>query len=415
MAAIAAAEQQQALPDGPSIALLSFGYLGDEEDAYLATGLTEELVIALNRFPEFLVVGPLNKEKIEKQHLGARDIGREYQVRFVLDGTVRKRDQIVRVTAKLTDAANGRHLWGQTIDYGLETTSIFELENEIASQVVATIADNFGIIPRTMGKESSDRRADTLSDYEAILRFHHYVRALSEESLAAAVTALENTLNRDPDHAQAAALLGDLIASTYHLGFDDSELVLEQAEMLGRKALALDPNLQPARFTMAQVYFLRFQREPCLEEIENTLQLNPNHANYTAASSLFLVAMGEWERGLQLMLKAMRLNPYHPGWYYLVPFLDQYRRADYEAALSEARRFNTPGYFWDPLIRAAALGQLGRKTEAIEAKDELLALVPDFNRRGRSLIRRLLFVDEHVAMLLDGLRKAGLELEPDVR
>lgn len=412
--ASATVEQPQLLPDGPSIALVSFAYLGGGEDAYLATGLVEELVIALNRFPEFLVIGPLNRDRVQKRHLGPRDIGHEYKVRFVLDGTVRKHEQTIRVTARLADATNGHHLWGQTQDFSLEQTSIFELENEIASQVVATIAGNFGIIPRTMAKESMGRRADTLSDYEAILRFHHYARVLTEDSLAQAVAALEKTLERDPGHAQAAALLGDLLASTYHLGFEDSELVLAQAEKLGRRALALDAHLQSARFTMALIHFLRLQREPCLAEIEATLQLNPNHANYIAASGLLLTMMGEWERGLLFMRKAERLNPYHPGWYCLVPFMEHYRLADYEAALDEARRFNTHEYFWDPLIRAAVLGQLGRRSEANEAKDELIALVPDFGRRGRSLIRRMVFLDENVDMLLDGLRKAGVDVQEEV-
>ena len=159
---------------------------------------------------------------------------------------------------------------------------------------------------------------------------------------------------------------------------------------------------------MAEVHFLRFQRAPCLAEIERGLDLNPNYANYLAASALLLVALGQWERGLDLMRKAMRLNPHHPSWYHLVPYLDHYRRGEYDLAWDEARRYNTPAYFWDPLIRAATLGQMGRQGEASVAVRELLALVPDFRRRGPSLIRRFAYLDEHVEMLLEGLRKAGL-------
>ncbi len=86
------------------------------------------------------------------------------------------------------------------------------------------------------------------------------------------------------------------------------------------------------------------------------------------------------------------------------------RQGDYEVAWIEAQRFNTTDYFWDPLIRTATLGQLGRQPEASDAVDELLGLVPDFESRGRSLIHRMVFMEEHVAMLAAGLRKAGLEL-----
>jgi adenylate cyclase len=117
---------------------------------------------------------------------------------------------------------------------------------------------------------------------------------------------------------------------------------------------------------------------------------------------------GEWERGTSLTDKAMRLNPHHPGWYHLVSFMVQYRQGQYDLAWVEARRFNTPTFYWDPLIRAAVLGQLGRQAEASVAMGELLALVPDFRRRGPGLIRRFAYLDEHVEMLLEGLRKAGL-------
>jgi len=148
-----------------------------------------------------------------------------------------------------------------------------------------------------------------------------------------------------------------------------------------------------------------------LTESEQTLQLNPNNANYIAALSLYLTMVGDWQRGVKMMDKAMRLNPHHPGWYHIVRFMNFYRQGKNDLALIEARRFNTPEYFWDPLIRSAVLGQLDRRAQAKKAVDELLALVPDFKRRGQSLIRRFAYLDKHVDALQDGLRSAGLELE----
>ena len=144
-------------------------------------------------------------------------------------------------------------------------------------------------------------------------------------------------------------------------------------------------------------------------EIEQVLELNPNNANYLEISALFLMGLGQWERSLSLMRKAMRLNPHHPGWYHLVPFLYYYYHGEYETALFDAKRFNTHGYFWDPLTRTAVLGQLNRQAEAKKAGSELLALVPDFKRRGRSLIQRVVYLEEHTEILLDGLHKAGLK------
>jgi hypothetical protein len=118
---------------------------------------------------------------------------------------------------------------------------------------------------------------------------------------------------------------------------------------------------------------------------------------------------GERERGVNLMEKAMRLNPHHPGWYHLVRYMVSYRRGEYDLALAEAQRFNIPAFHFDPIIRAAVLGQLGRHAEARSAVQELLAIVPDFESRGASLVRRFAYLDENVEMLVDGLHKAGLD------
>ena len=408
-------EPKVALPDGPSIAILQFEYLGNQsENAFLASGITEEIVIAMTRFPEFLVIGPLNRDIIHQMHLSARDIGQKYKVRFLLDGAVRFQGQSLRILAKLTDTLSGYQLWGQKLDYDIETNSVSQIENEIVGRIVSEIADNFGVIPRTLTEEVLSHHDESLSDYEAVLRFHHYCRTITEESMADAIEALEKMVQRAPKNDLALALLADLVGVPYYQGFSDDKTSLEKAETLARKAIALNPNSQPARYAMAQIHYQRFDKAPCLMEIELVLKLNPNNANYLAASAVFLMGLGQRERSLALMRKAMRLNPHHPGWYHFVPFLYHYYRGEYNTALVDANGFNTPDYFWDTLIRAAVLGQLDRQTEAKKAEGELLALVPDFERRGHSLIQRMVYLEENTEMLLDGLRKAGLEMQSEV-
>jgi adenylate cyclase len=221
---------QESVPDGPSIAILPFKYHGNEpEYAYIASGIAEEVVIALTRFQEFFVVGPLNRDIIRQRHLGPRAFGQEYNVRFLLDGTVRLRGRTLRLTTKLTDTLNGRKLWGQIHDHDIERASIDQVDNEIVGQIVTTIADNFGVIPRTLAKEVLSRHNDSLSDYAAILRFHHHVRVLTEKSLTEAIEALEKVVQCNPDHDLALALLGDLISTPYWLGYTDSQFDLGRA------------------------------------------------------------------------------------------------------------------------------------------------------------------------------------------
>ena len=399
------------LREYPTVAVLLLELLEGQPDVgYLASGLTQEIIIALNRFPDISVIGPLDAEIMRQKRLEPRDIGHEYGARFVLDGTVRIRGQSLRASAKLTDTYDGHHVWAQSFQYNLEEPSLDKMEHELVGRIAGEIADNFGIIPRTITRELLSNDSACPSAYAAVLRFHHFIRTCTEEAMAQAFTALENAVQQDPNNDLALALLADLKASPYIMGFADDRSGLEQSGMLARRALSLNRNSQQAHFAMAQIHYLNFQQEQCLAEIERTLEANLNNTNYLAISALFLTGLGQRERGQEIIRSAMRLNPHHPGWYHLIPYLHHYYQDEFEAALVDAREFNTPEYFWDPLIRTAVLGQLGHKAEAKNASRELLALVPDFGSRGRNLMKRLLYRDENVDMLAEGLGKAGVQL-----
>jgi tetratricopeptide (TPR) repeat protein len=205
-------------------------------------------------------------------------------------------------------------------------------------------------------------------------------------------------------------MLADMCGAQYHLLGAGDEMLTRMKELV-RHALQLDPYCQLAHQMRAMVYFFRGRRDLFIGEAEWAVQLNPNNSNAIASVGLFLAIVGEWERGLALLDKAMRLNPHYPGWYHLGPFLNSYRAEVYEDALGHAMRISTSGFFFDPLARAATLGQLGRQEEARVALEELQRELPDTDIGLRALMRRTLFSDENVDMLLNGLRKAGLELE----
>ena len=398
----------------PTIAVMTFDVL-DADGAFdhVATGLTEEIIIALTQFPEFLVVGPLNRRIIGQKQLDTNDIGQQYKVRFLMDGTLRTNKGMLRLTVRLTDTLSGQHLWGHSLDIDMQNDSIMTLQDDLVSQLVAIIADSYGIIPRTLTKEFFARGASDVNAYEAVLHYYHYFRILSPESYLDAMNALEKSVQQNPEHALSAAALSDMLACSFMFGYDDDPSNLSRAEVLARKAVALDPNCQIARFAMAFVYFLKHQRGLFSDEIEQVLRLNPNNAHFLAVASLHIGMVGEWDRAMKLIRKAMRLNPHHPGWCHILAFMNSYRQGQYDLAWIDAQRFNTPDFFWDPLIRAAVLGKLGRRLDAQRALEQLLDLVPKFKRRGPDLIRRLTFLDEHVDMLLDGLRMAGLEIDSE--
>jgi adenylate cyclase len=172
--------------------------------------------------------------------------------------------------------------------------------------------------------------------------------------------------------------------------------------------VALAPDNQFARDALTLVHFHRGDKDSFLQHAEDTIALNPNSPYVVGVAGWHMTLYGEWGRGLTLLKKGMKLNPYHPSWFHLAPFMDYYNRGDYENAFSEAMKFNFPEIYLDPMMRAAALGQLGRQNEAKAAVGQLLKLEPDFATRGRWIINRYVKVDALIDKVIEGLRKAGL-------
>jgi len=156
------------------------------------------------------------------------------------------------------------------------------------------------------------------------------------------------------------------------------------------------------------VNFLVKDADGFREAANRTFELNPNSAYTVGDMGLLIALSGDFERGIEILRQGMAWNPLCPGYQYVAASLDHYRRGAYELALKEAKRIAMPDLHWDPMLRAAALGQLGRRAEANEALGELLALTHDFVDRARFYIAAYVWSEELVERLLDGLTKAGL-------
>ncbi|MFW2368452.1 MAG: hypothetical protein ACN4GW_18705 [Desulforhopalus sp.] len=402
-------EHQTKNLDCPSVAILPLDYLEDNREfLFFASGITEEIIIALTRFQSFTVIGPLNREIISEKRLGPRAIGQQYKVRFLLDGTLRKREDSLHITAKLIDTLSGENIWGETIKCDVLNGSLAACEEQIVNSVAAAICDNFGVMNTALSKDVLRGKALSLKSYEARLRFYHYIMVLTEKSYIDALNALEEAARQEQNDAFCLAALGDLLITSYFTGYDKSGSVVDRVEELGRQSVAFDPNCQQARFTMAMVYFARLQKAQFISEASHVLRINPNNANLVAALSMHLWMTGERDQGRHLMEKAMALNPHHPGWCYMVSYCHHYRKGEFAEALADAQRINSPELYIDPLFRAAAYGQLDNEDAGKSAVRELISLIPDFKSCGREIMKRIFFLDEHVDMLWDGLEKAGI-------
>ena len=241
-----------------------------------------------------------------------------------------------------------------------------------------------------------------------MLRFYHYETVLTPASFTVALQALARAVESEPAYGLAWSMLGHLHADNHALGFLAIDDNLGKALEYAKKGVALEPDSQFAWDALALTHFHLGNRELLLETIDKTIALNPNSPYIVGVAGWHLSLYGEWDRGLDLLARGMELNPYHPTWFHLVPFMNRFRLGEYELAYAEALKFNYPELFWDPLMRAAVLARLGRRDEAKEAVGQLLGLIPDFATSGRTSIESYVKVGELVEELVAGLREAGL-------
>ena len=394
---------------GPSVAVMPLLNLtGEEDQDYFADGLTEELTAELARYQEFQVIAAQSTMRFKGRKVDPKEIGRDLGVRFLLTGSIRKDLKTVKIAIRLIDTSTTAQIWGESYKRDLTAAHLIALQEEIAHRVVGVIADQYGLISRKLSRESRKKSPTDLKAYDAILRFYHYETELTLAAFENALAALEQAVEIDPEYGLGWAMLGHIHADNYALGFCEIEAPLEKALTFAQKGVALAPHNQFARDALSLVYFHRGDKEFFLQHVEETIALNPNSPYIVGVAGWHMALYGEWDRGLTLLKKGMKLNPYHPSWFHLAPFMDSYRRGEYENAFAEALKFNFPELYLDPMMRAAALGRLGRQNEAKTAVSQLVKLAPDFATRGRLLISRYVKVDDLVDTIIEGLQKAGL-------
>jgi len=403
-------EREDSAPGtGPSIAVMPLINLtGDREQDYFSDGLTEELTAELARYQDFQVIASQSTMRFKGQTVDPREIGRDLGVRFLLTGSIRMDLKTAKVAIRLLDTSTAEEIWGESYKRNQTPADLIAVQEEIAHRVIGTIADQYGLIQRRLSKESRKKAPADLKSYDAILRFYHYETELTPEVFKNALAALEQAIEIDPEYGLAWAMLGHLHADNYALGFCEIEAPLEKALAFALKGVGLEPTNQFTRDALTLVYFHRGDKDFFLKHAEETIALNPNSPYIVGVAGWHMMLYGEWERGLALLKKGMKLNPYHPTWFHMAPFMDFYNRGEHENALTEALKFNFPEIYLDPMMRAAALGQLGRLDEANAAMNQLLKLVPDFATSGRGVIGLYVKVDSLIDTIIAGLRKAGL-------
>jgi len=318
--------QSLPLPDKPSIVVLPFDNMSkDPEQDYFSNGITEVLTSDLSRISSLFVIARNTAFTYKGKAVNMQDIRKELGVRYVVEGSVQKAGEQVRIVAQLIDTTTGSHLWSERYDRPLK--DIFALQDEIVQKIVTTLklqltVQEQGYIVR--------KRTDNLEAYDAFLRGIDYAFRRTKETSAQARQWFEKAIELDPQYAEAYALLGRTHLIEWRFQWTQDPQALQRAFELEQKALALDDSLPIAYSRLGQVYAFQQQYDQAIAAGQRAIALDPNNADSYALQADVLSFAGRPEEALRMMEQAMRLHPRYPPWY-LNPLGEIYFRTGRDA------------------------------------------------------------------------------------
>ena len=400
-----------ALPERPSIAVLPFDNVtGDKEQDYFCDGITEDIITELSRFSDLFVIARNSSFQYKAKAVDVRRVASDLGVRYVLQGSIRRGGNRVRVSVQLIDATTGTHRWAERYDRKLE--DVFEVQDEVARTIVTILAAHVtrAEIERTLNKppatwqaydyylRAADAYASFLSSFKAIELYG--VRHLLEQSLAI-----------DPNYARAYTRLAWTYYTSLVNALDSDYLnpaALDRAYELARRAVQLDPNLPEARAELGRVLVRRREHDAAVAEFEKAMTLNPNFTDWRFAE--VLVPAGQSARAIEAVERHMRSDPFYvplaPGWLgYAHYMLKQYSQA---LPLLRECASRAPNMRSSHVWLAITYAQLGNIEQARAEAAEVLRTEPKWTIEGTWARMSCLKRTEDAEHILDGLRKAGL-------
>jgi adenylate cyclase len=402
---------QLALPNKPSVAVLPFTNLsGDTKEDYLCDGLTEDIITELSRFSELFVIARNSSFQYKGRSPDVRQVGRELGVRYVLEGSIRRGGDRLRITAQLIDASNGAHRWAERYDRKLE--DIFDLQDEVTRTIVAILAAHVSKAEaeRTLLKPPADWQA-----YDYFMRasdtYAKFWASYRAEDLYETRRLLEKSISIDPQYARAYVWLSNTYRSQWVHALDDGYLkpaTLQRSHELAKRAVELDPYLPEAHAQLGYVLAFMRQHDLAMAAYQRAHSLNRNFIDWREA--VVLIYAGEPRKAIDVLTAHMRIDPFYPAttpsWlgfaYYL---LGQYAEAlpPLRECISRAPNFRN-GH----VRLAATFAQLGQLEQAQEAAKTVLRLDPSFTIDGTGKHIYVFRRREDEEHFFDGLRKAGL-------
>jgi adenylate cyclase len=393
-------------PPKLSIAVLPFANMsGDAEQDYFADGISEDIITALSKLSQLFVIARNSSFTFKGQNVHVQEVGTKLGVRYVLEGSVRKSGNRVRITAQLIDATSGGHLWAERFDRDL--TDIFAVQDDVTQQIVGALAVNLKEGDR---QQLAPEHTGNMEAYDCFLRGRELWHRLTKETNIAARELLQRAVELDPNFASAHAFLALAHGLDYVNRWSPSPgRSFEQAEEVAARAVALDDQDSWAHWARSLINLYMRRHDGAISEAERAIEINPNFAEGHVSLGEALHYSGRSEEALACFNRAKVLNPYFPDVLLHFQALASFQLGRYEEAvdLLKQRLTRNPVTDVSRALLAASYGHLGRFDEARAMWREVLRVNPDYSLEYR---RKVLPYKNPAdfELVAEGLHKAGV-------
>jgi adenylate cyclase len=396
-----------ALPDKPSIAVLPFSNMsGDPEQEYFADGITEDITTALSHHRWFFVIARNSTFVYKGRAVDVKQVARELGVRYILEGSVRRAGQRVRITGQLIEAETGNHLWAERFDRDM--TDVFAIQDEITQSVVGAIEPEMLLIE---GKRAFRKSVGNLDAFDCCMRAMWHFSQLAPGDHEQALALLRQAIKLDPNLAQAHMALARTLNARIWYGWS-SDLATDVSDIYAAagRSVTLDDRDPYSHYAFCWANLLKRMHAQALAEAQRSIDLNPNFALGFFSLGLVRIYIGHFTEALDSLLRSLRLNPNDPqaGSFLSFVALAHYHQENYEEAVHYGE-LAVRGRLSYLALRSllASLGQLGRIEEARPLLDEFLSRQPKDPQQQFEITTPYLDIKyrEHLA---DGLQRAGV-------
>lgn len=335
------------LPGGPSIAVLPFRNISNDTDQDLfAEALGGDIITGLTQSTHLFVLTAGATAGIKEGEPDIKAIGQELGVSYLLQGSVRKSGEKLRVSTRLMNTANGVQIWSQNYDKQLSAENLFEVQDDIREQIVATLSDLHGVIYSMQSAKYIHHPTNSLNAYECLSVALAYDKYLSEEYHLRARESLQRAIDIDPEFDEAWSHLSWIYTDELVYGYNLLPDPMERALNAAHRAIKLAPLNYHNHWLLSRVYYFMGDRDQFLAEAQRALELNSNDGTTLGLVGMYTAFAGEWDRGMEMLSKAKLLNPNYPDYYHVIVGAANFFRKNYDGALQELHKANLP--IWQP-------------------------------------------------------------------